>query len=79
MTSSYSLRSTNLLKLGLVEMAEFVHRGCLASDHALDQLNRAAERSAAGDGVLHRLRDDLDDDDTRVLRSTVVLSIAEIA
>lgn len=60
-------------------MTQLVDLGRLARQNALGDLNRATDRSPAGDGILRRLGRDLDDDDPRVVGTTVVLAVAEVA
>lgn len=60
-------------------MPELVDLGSLAGDNTLGELDSAADRSAPADGVLCGLAGDLDEADTWVLGTTVVLAITEVA
>jgi hypothetical protein len=58
---------------------KLVHLSSLASDNALGELNGAANGCAPADGVLCGLAGDLDEANARILRATIVLSIAKVA
>ena len=60
-------------------MPKLVDLSSLASDNALGELHSAANGSAPADGVLRSLAGDLDEADARVLGTTVVLAITEVA
>ncbi|RMY03184.1 hypothetical protein D0868_07588 [Hortaea werneckii] len=63
----------------LIQVTQLVDLSCLTGQNALGNLNRATDRSPAGDGILRRLGRDLDDDDAGVVGATVVLAVAEVA
>lgn len=69
-----------LLELRLVQVSELVDLSGLASDNTLGELNRVAEStgSRSGDGVLSSLGLDLDEDDSGVFGTTVVLAVTEV-
>ena len=67
------------LQLLLIQVTQLVDLCRLTRQNALGDLDRATDRSPAGDGILRRLGSHLDDDDSRVVRSTVVLAVAEVA
>lgn len=69
-----------LLELRLVEVSELVDLGGLTSGNTLGELDKVAEStsSRSGDGVLSSLGLDLDEDDSGVLRATVVLAVTEV-
>lgn len=66
----------NLLRLNVPKLVDL---SSLASDNALGELYSAANSGAPADGVLRSLAGDLDEADARVLGTTVVLAITEVA
>ena len=68
-----------LLNLRCLNVPELVHLGGIASNNTLGELNSAADRGAPADGVLCGLAGDLDEADTGVLGTAVVLAITEVA
>ena len=68
-----------MLNLARLNVPKLVDLSSLASDNALGELHSAANGSAPADGVLRSLAGDLDEADARVLGTTVVLAITEVA
>jgi hypothetical protein len=68
-----------LLNLLLLNVPKLVDLGSLASDNTLGELNRAADSSASGSSVLCGLAGNLDETNTGILGTAVVLAITEVA
>jgi hypothetical protein len=60
-------------------MPELVDLGSLTGDNTLGELHSASDSSAPADSVLCGLAGDLDEADTRVLGTAIVLAITEVA
>ena len=73
------LRATSLLQLLLAQMPELVDLRRLARNHTLSNLDRTADCGGTRSSILRRLARDLDHNDTRILGTTIVLSITEVA
>jgi hypothetical protein len=78
---SYATVFTKLTLLNLLclDVPKLVHLSSLASDNTLGELNGTTNGCAPGDGVLCGLAGDLDETDTRILGTTVVLAVTEVA
>jgi len=72
-------RKLTLLNLLRLNVPELVDLSSLASDNALGELHSAANGSAPAGGVLRSLAGDLDEADTGVLGTAVVLAVTEVA
>jgi hypothetical protein len=68
-----------LLNLVRLNVPKLVDLGSIASDNALGELHSAANGSAPASSVLRSLAGNLDEADTGILGTTVVLSITEVA
>jgi hypothetical protein len=68
-----------LLNLVRLNVPKLVDLSSLASDNTLSELHSAANGSAPADGVLHSLAGDLDEADTGILGTAVVLAVTEVA
>ena len=67
-----------LLNLVRLNVPKLVDLSSLASDNALGELHSAANGSAPAGGVLRSLAGDLDEADTGVLGTAVVLAVTEV-
>lgn len=80
-TNLQILISTQLTLLNLVRLnvPKLVDLSSIASDNALGELHSAANSSAPAGGVLRSLAGNLDEADTGVLGTAVVLAVTEVA
>jgi hypothetical protein len=75
-TASARLTLLNLLCLNVPKLVDL---SGLASDNTLGELNGTTNGRAPGGSVLCSLAGDLDEANTRVLRTAVVLAVTEVA
>ena len=68
-----------MLNLVRLNVPKLVDLGSLASDNALGELHGATNGSAPAGGVLRSLASDLDEADTRILGTAVVLAVTKVA
>ena len=68
-----------LLNLVRLNVPKLVDLSSLASDNTLSELHSAANGSAPADGVLRSLAGDLNEADTGILRTAIVLAVTEVA
>jgi len=72
------LAGTPLLELLLVQVSQLVDLWSLTSDNTLGELGESTNGSPIADGVLSGFGSDLDDDNSWVVWTTVVLAVTEV-
>ena len=68
-----------MLNLVRLNVPKLVDLSSLASDNTLSELHSAANGSAPADGVLRSLAGDLNEADTGIMRTAIVLAVTEVA
>lgn len=67
-----------LLELLLIQVSQLVDLWCLTSDDTLGELGKSTNSCPVADGVLRSLSSDLDDNDSWVIWTAIVLAVAEV-